>query len=99
MAGVSIAPRAGLTPLLTWVSLPAMARLMSTLRVAASIAIVAAVTALFAALEANPTTVALSYVVVIFLIASGWGIAEATSASIDAVVLLNFFFLPPVGAL
>jgi two-component system, OmpR family, sensor histidine kinase KdpD len=76
-----------------------MARVMPILRVAASMAIVAAVTAVLVTLQANPTTVALSYVVVIFLIASGWGIAEATSASLVAVLLLNFFFLPPVGTL
>lgn len=45
----------------------------------------------------NPTTVALTYVVVILLIATGWGIAEATAASIAAVLCFNFFFLPPVG--
>ena len=99
MTGVSIAPRAGLTQWLTWVSLPPMARLLPILRVVASIAIVASVTAICQALAANPTTIALTYVVVIFLLASRWGIAEATSASLVAVLLLNFFFLPPLGTL
>ena len=77
-----------------------MARLMPILRVAASVAIVALVTAFYSqVVRANPTTVALSYLVVIVLIATGWGIAEATSASLVAVLLFNFFFLPPVGTL
>jgi two-component system sensor histidine kinase KdpD len=67
-------------------------------RVAASIAAIALVTALYAqVLRVNPTTVALTYVVVILLIATGWGIAEATTASLVAVSCFNFFFLPPTG--
>jgi two-component system sensor histidine kinase KdpD len=45
----------------------------------------------------NPTTVALTYLVVILVIASSWGITEATAASVLAVVCFNFYFLPPVG--
>jgi two-component system sensor histidine kinase KdpD len=45
----------------------------------------------------SPATVALTYLVVILVIATGWGIAEATAASVLAVVCFNFFFLPPVG--
>ncbi len=69
-------------------------------RVAASIVAVAVVTLLYRnALQVNPTTIALSYLVVILFIASGWGIAEATTASVAAVLCFNFFFLPPVGTL
>ncbi len=69
-------------------------------RVAASIAAVAAVTLLYAGwLGANPTTVALTYLIVILFIASAWGIVESTSASVVAVFCFNFFFLPPVGTL
>src|SRR5262245_34014800 len=70
------------------------------MRIAASIAAVALVTAAYSqVLQVNPTTVAMSYLVVILLIAMGWGIAEATTASLVAVLCLNFFFLPPVGTL
>lgn len=48
-------------------------------------------------LPVNPTTVALTYLVAILLIASGWGIAESTTASLVAVACFNFFFFPPVG--
>jgi two-component system, OmpR family, sensor histidine kinase KdpD len=58
------------------------------------------VTALYSVvISVNPTTVTLTYVVTILLIASGWGGLEATVASIVATVCLNVFFLPPVGAL
>jgi two-component system sensor histidine kinase KdpD len=67
-------------------------------RVVASIAAVALITVLYSEwLHANPTTVALSYLVAILLIATTWGIVEATIASIAAVLGFNFFFLPPVG--
>lgn len=69
-------------------------------RIVASMAAVGVVTAAYVSLvHVNPTTVALSYVVVILLIATGWGIAESTAASLSAVLCFNFFFLPPVGTL
>ena len=75
-------------------------RLQSLGRIVTSLAAVAVVTAGYARLiPANPTTVALSYVVVILLIATGWGIVEATAASVVAMLCFNFFFLPPVGTL
>ena len=70
------------------------------LRIAASLAAVGAITAFYQqAIRVNPTTIALSYVVVILLIATAWGIAESTVASVAAMLCLNFFFLPPVGTL
>ena len=63
-----------------------------------SIAAIAAITVVyFEFLPVNPTTAALTYVVVVLVIATGWGIVEATSASLLAVACFNFFFLPPVG--
>src|SRR5262245_57392329 len=75
-------------------------RLLAAGRIAASIAAVGAVTAVGAvAIRVNPTTIALSYVVVILLIATTWGIAESTIASLAALLCFNFFFLPLVGTL
>jgi two-component system sensor histidine kinase KdpD len=75
-----------------------MHRLVVVARLAASIGAVAVVTALFASvIHVNPTTVALSYLVVILAIATWWGIVEATSTSVVAVLCFNFFFLPPTG--
>jgi two-component system, OmpR family, sensor histidine kinase KdpD len=67
-------------------------------RFAGSIGAVALITVLYTAgLQVNPTTVALSYLIAILLIATAWGLAEAMTASIAAVLCFNFFFLPPVG--
>ncbi len=69
-------------------------------RILVSLGVVGAVTATFAAvISLNPTTVALAYVVVILLIATAWGITEATAASLLATLCFNLFFLPPVGTL
>ncbi len=69
-------------------------------RVAASIGAVALITVLYSqVLPVNPTTVALSYLIAILLLATTWGIVEATTASVLAVLCFNFFFLPPAGTL
>lgn len=46
---------------------------------------------------ANNTTVALSYLLAILAIAAGWGLFEATIASLAATLCFNYYFLPPVG--
>ena len=75
-------------------------RPLSVLRIAASLAAVGIVTAAYRVLiHVNPTTIALSYLVVVLLLATAWGIAEATIASVAAMLCFNFFFLPPVGTL
>jgi two-component system sensor histidine kinase KdpD len=75
-------------------------RFLSAGRIAGSLAAVGLVTAGYSAfLHVNPTTIALTYVVVILLIATTWGIAESTTASLAAMICFNFFFLPPVGTL
>jgi two-component system, OmpR family, sensor histidine kinase KdpD len=69
-------------------------------RFAASIGAVALVTGVYSAvLHVNPTTIALSYLIAILLIATTWGIVEATTASILAILCFNLFFLPPAGTL
>ena len=44
----------------------------------------------------NATTVALSLLLVVLAVSARWGLAEATLASIIAVLGLNYYFLPPV---
>jgi two-component system sensor histidine kinase KdpD len=76
------------------------ARLLAAVRIVVSLALIGAVTAADASIvPVNPTTVALSYVVVILMVATTWGIAESTAASLAAVLCLNYFFLPPLGTL
>ena len=75
-----------------------MHRGFSIVRVATSVCAIGAITAAyFWFVQVNPTTVALSYLVAILLVATWWGIAEASIASLVAVACFNFFFLPPVG--
>ena len=70
------------------------------LRVGLSLSGVVALTFVyFALLSVNPTTVALSYLILILLIATQWGITEATAAAVVATLCFNIFFLPPVGML
>ena len=45
----------------------------------------------------NPTTVGFAYLLLVLVIASTWGLPEATLASLAATLTFNFFFLPPVG--
>jgi two-component system, OmpR family, sensor histidine kinase KdpD len=45
------------------------------------------------------TTVALTMLLVVLLLAGNWGLRYAVGASVAATVLFNYFFLPPVGTL
>jgi two-component system sensor histidine kinase KdpD len=73
---------------------------MKALRFAASFLIVAAILALYHLwLGVNNTTVALTLLLAILGISARWGLAEATAASLAAVLGFNFFFLPPFGTL
>jgi len=47
--------------------------------------------------SANPTTVALTLLLVVLVLAANWGLRYAVVASIAATALFNYFFLPPVG--
>ena len=50
-------------------------------------------------LPANPTTVALSFLMLVLVTASRWRLAYSVYLSLLCTVLYNFFFLPPVGRL
>jgi two-component system sensor histidine kinase KdpD len=70
------------------------------LRAALSLGALAGVTALFTGpISANPTTVALSYLLMVILVATEWGMVEATVLAVAAAAAFNLFFLPPVGVL
>ncbi len=47
----------------------------------------------------NPTTVALSFLLVVLLVATAWGSKPAVLVSLLGVICLNYFFLPPIGTL
>ena len=48
---------------------------------------------------ANATTVALSYLLIVLFVAASSRLWAAITASVSAMLALNFFFLPPVGSL
>jgi two-component system, OmpR family, sensor histidine kinase KdpD len=73
---------------------------MKALRFAASLLLVAAVLAVYHwAIAVNAVTAALTLLLAILFISTLWGLAEATAASIAAVMGFNYFFLEPFGTL
>jgi two-component system sensor histidine kinase KdpD len=48
-------------------------------------------------MHANQTTVSLTFLVVVLVLAGTWGLRYSVGASLAATVLFNYFFLPPVG--
>ncbi len=68
------------------------------LRLLVSLASVAVATfSAYAVIPHNPTTVGFAYLLLVLVVASTWGLAEATLASVAATLAFNFFFLPPIG--
>ncbi len=66
---------------------------------AASLAAIAAITATLRALhDVSPTTVALAFLLVVLGTATTARLRIATLVSVAAMLALNFFFLPPLGA-
>ena len=67
-------------------------------RFAASLGVVAALLALYRTLlPVNNTTVALTLLLAILGVSARWGLAEATAASVLAVMGFNYYFLEPIG--
>jgi two-component system, OmpR family, sensor histidine kinase KdpD len=70
-------------------------------RIGVTLLIVAGITSFYFFIfeEANNTTVAMTLLLAILGIATGWGFPEAIVASVAGVLCLNFFFLPPLFTL
>src|SRR5277367_2846532 len=67
------------------------------LRLLVSLAAVVVITfTAYSIIPHNPTTVGFAYLLLVLLLASNWGLVEATLASFAATLAFNFFFLPPV---
>ncbi|HLJ12887.1 MAG TPA: ATP-binding protein [Bryobacteraceae bacterium] len=70
---------------------------MRTLRIVVSLVCIGLITLFcFRIVPVNATTAALAYLLAILAIAAGWGLVEAITASVAAMLCFNFFFLPPV---
>ena len=47
----------------------------------------------------NATTAGFGYLLLVLVVASGWGFTEAVVTSVAATLVFNVFFLPPIGTL
>jgi len=50
----------------------------------------------YARLPVNPTTVALTFLLLVLVVASRWGLTLAVTTAIAATLAFNYYFLPPV---
>lgn len=57
---------------------------------------VATVVVIYRRLPVNPTTVALTFLLVVLGVASRWGLTIATATAVISTLAFNFCFLPPV---
>lgn len=70
----------------------------SVVRYAVALLTVVALTVFYRrVLHVNPTTVALTFLVLVLLTSANWGFRLACLMAISATAAFNFFFLPPVG--
>ncbi|MBX6359882.1 sensor histidine kinase [Pseudacidobacterium ailaaui] len=75
-------------------------RFLSIVRYILSTALACALVALFRlVIHVNPATAALSFLVLVLLVASRWPLAHSIYLSVLCTLLYNFFFLPPIGTL
>jgi len=50
-------------------------------------------------IQVNQTTVALSFLLAILAVSAVWGMVVSVIMSVSAMLLFNYFFLPPIGTL
>jgi two-component system sensor histidine kinase KdpD len=67
------------------------------LRTAICAAIVPAVVVFSNVVNANTTTIALTFLLAVLLVSANWGFWYAAAVAVLATVAFNFFFLPPLG--
>lgn len=49
--------------------------------------------------RANPTTVALTFLIGVLIVSANWGLEPAVFMALVATLAFNFYFLPPIGTL
>src|SRR6202161_4834601 len=70
---------------------------MQAVRFSIVVAAIGVITALDFRLHANPTTVALTFLVAVLLVSAYWGLRYAVVLSLGAAAAFNYYFLPPIG--
>ena len=70
----------------------------ATLRYGAALAVVFVIVYGFRAIHvANPTTVALTFLLFVLLVSTFWGLAASVFTAIVSTLAFNYYFLPPIG--
>lgn len=73
---------------------------LRAVRVALALAGVAAITfSAYRVVPVNATTVGFAYLLLVLVVAAGWGFVESLVCAVAATAGFNFYFLPPVGTL
>ena len=57
------------------------------------------ITLVYSHIQVNQTTVALSFLLAILAVSAVWGMVVSVIMSVSAMLLFNYFFLPPIGTL
>jgi two-component system sensor histidine kinase KdpD len=71
---------------------------LAALRLGSVAAVIAGITFFCSRVASiNATAVGFVYLLAVLIMATTWGLLEATVASLVSVICLNFFFMPPVG--
>jgi two-component system, OmpR family, sensor histidine kinase KdpD len=70
---------------------------MQAVRFGLVVAAIGVIAAIDFWLHANPTTVALTFLVAVLLVSAYWGLRYAVVLSLGAAAAFNFYFLPPIG--
>lgn len=67
-------------------------------RLAGCLAVLALIIWLYSrVIHVNPTTVALTLLVVVLIVSASWGLSYAVVLAVVATLAFNYFFLPPLG--
>src|ERR1700677_4260030 len=69
---------------------------MQAVRFGLVVAAIGVIAAIDFWLHANPTTVALTFLVAVLLVSAYWGLRYAVVLSLGAAAAFNFYFLPPI---
>jgi len=63
----------------------------------AAIILLISITFIYSKLHVNQTTVALSFLLAILAVSAVWGMVVSIFMSVSAMLLFNYYFLPPIG--
>jgi two-component system, OmpR family, sensor histidine kinase KdpD len=96
---LAVAHPAGVRSRVEWAGGPPVPLRARAIRTTVSLTTVAAITWAGRAAAVNTPTVGFVYLLLVLVLATTWGFAEAAIASCAATLAFNYFFLPPMGTL